>query len=144
MKNSLSNFIIIIDKTLKRSKNRSFCLKIVLFDLFRLWERRGMFCYHCPPAVQSSQSRIPNLDYPFSSSHSCKFSVLAQHKFCPSIISYIDFFPYSNTKRKASTTINSINFSDTSYSYHSSIHDENFVRRKQRRNRTTFTLQQVN
>lgn len=33
--------------------------------------------------------------------------------------------------------------SDTSYSYHPAIHDETFVRRKQRRNRTTFTLQQL-
>jgi len=32
---------------------------------------------------------------------------------------------------------------DTSYSYHPAIHDDSFVRRKQRRNRTTFTLQQV-
>uniref|UniRef100_A0A182P697 Homeobox domain-containing protein n=1 Tax=Anopheles epiroticus TaxID=199890 RepID=A0A182P697_9DIPT len=32
---------------------------------------------------------------------------------------------------------------DTSYSYHPAIHDESFVRRKQRRNRTTFTLQQL-
>uniref|UniRef100_A0A1B0A622 Homeobox domain-containing protein n=1 Tax=Glossina pallidipes TaxID=7398 RepID=A0A1B0A622_GLOPL len=31
---------------------------------------------------------------------------------------------------------------NTSYSYHPAIHDETFVRRKQRRNRTTFTLQQ--
>ncbi|CAH0720466.1 unnamed protein product, partial [Brenthis ino] len=31
----------------------------------------------------------------------------------------------------------------TSYSYHPAIHDDTFVRRKQRRNRTTFTLQQV-
>uniref|UniRef100_A0A182K627 Homeobox domain-containing protein n=1 Tax=Anopheles christyi TaxID=43041 RepID=A0A182K627_9DIPT len=30
-----------------------------------------------------------------------------------------------------------------SYSYHPAIHDESFVRRKQRRNRTTFTLQQL-
>lgn len=34
-------------------------------------------------------------------------------------------------------------FADTSYSYHPAIHDETFVRRKQRRNRTTFTLQQL-
>lgn len=34
-------------------------------------------------------------------------------------------------------------FSDTSYTYHPAIHDETFVRRKQRRNRTTFTLQQL-
>lgn len=32
---------------------------------------------------------------------------------------------------------------DTSYTYHPAIHDETFVRRKQRRNRTTFTLQQL-
>lgn len=36
-----------------------------------------------------------------------------------------------------------IQFSDTSYTYHPAIHDETFVRRKQRRNRTTFTLQQL-
>ncbi|KAG8312274.1 hypothetical protein J6590_026721 [Homalodisca vitripennis] len=29
------------------------------------------------------------------------------------------------------------------YSYHPAIHDDSFVRRKQRRNRTTFTLQQL-
>ncbi|KAF4519019.1 hypothetical protein B566_EDAN009782 [Ephemera danica] len=32
---------------------------------------------------------------------------------------------------------------DTSYSYHPAIHEDTFVRRKQRRNRTTFTLQQL-
>ncbi|XKL60112.1 hypothetical protein PGB90_001128 [Kerria lacca] len=32
---------------------------------------------------------------------------------------------------------------NTSYSYHPAIHDDSFVRRKQRRNRTTFTLQQL-
>lgn len=32
---------------------------------------------------------------------------------------------------------------DSPYPYASDIHDESFARRKQRRNRTTFTLQQV-
>ncbi|XP_026822638.1 dorsal root ganglia homeobox protein [Rhopalosiphum maidis] len=63
-----------------------------------------MFCYHCPapPLHPTPSTRIPSIDYPFSSSH-----------------------PY------------------TSYSYHPAIHDDSFVRRKQRRNRTTFTLQQL-
>ncbi|VVC26745.1 Hypothetical protein CINCED_3A017776 [Cinara cedri] len=63
-----------------------------------------MFCYHCPapPLHPTPATRIPSIDYPFSSSH-----------------------PY------------------TSYSYHPAIHDDSFVRRKQRRNRTTFTLQQL-
>ncbi|XP_050425176.1 paired mesoderm homeobox protein 2B [Adelges cooleyi] len=63
-----------------------------------------MFCYHCPapPLHPTPPTRIPSIDYPFSSSH-----------------------PYS------------------SYSYHPAIHDDSFVRRKQRRNRTTFTLQQL-
>ncbi|XP_070496630.1 diencephalon/mesencephalon homeobox protein 1 [Chironomus tepperi] len=64
-----------------------------------------MFCYHCPPALHTSngtQQRLPTLEYPFAPTH-----------------------PY------------------TSYSYHPAIHDETFVRRKQRRNRTTFTLQQL-
>lgn len=33
--------------------------------------------------------------------------------------------------------------SDASYSFHPTVSEETFVRRKQRRNRTTFTLQQV-
>ncbi|GIY18530.1 hypothetical protein CDAR_527711 [Caerostris darwini] len=31
---------------------------------------------------------------------------------------------------------------DSGYGYQSDLHDDNFVRRKQRRNRTTFTVQQ--
>jgi hypothetical protein len=41
------------------------------------------------------------------------------------------------------TTARVLCVADTSYSYHPAIHDDTFVRRKQRRNRTTFTLQQV-
>ncbi|GBM29652.1 Dorsal root ganglia homeobox protein [Araneus ventricosus] len=32
---------------------------------------------------------------------------------------------------------------DSGYGYQSDLHDDNFVRRKQRRNRTTFTVQQL-
>lgn len=39
--------------------------------------------------------------------------------------------------------LNDLPITDTSYTYHPAIHDETFVRRKQRRNRTTFTLQQL-
>lgn len=35
-------------------------------------------------------------------------------------------------------------FSDAGYGLGSDFQDDNFARRKQRRNRTTFTLQQVN
>ena len=59
----------------------------------------------------------------------CKFKIDFLKKSKP-IVALIYFFFY--------------NFlTDTSYSYHPAIHDESFVRRKQRRNRTTFTLQQV-
>ena len=34
-------------------------------------------------------------------------------------------------------------FSDPAMTYHTDIHDDAFLRRKQRRNRTTFTLQQL-
>lgn len=46
----------------------------------------------------------------------------------------------SNIKKKKRSVLF---VSDTSYSYHPAIHDDTFVRRKQRRNRTTFTLQQL-
>lgn len=34
----------------------------------------GMFCYHCPapPLHPTPSTRIPSIDYPFSSSHPCK------------------------------------------------------------------------
>ena len=32
---------------------------------------------------------------------------------------------------------------DSGYGLHAELHDDSFARRKQRRNRTTFTLQQV-
>ena len=41
------------------------------------------------------------------------------------------------------TTLYLSPFADSPYPYASEIHDESFARRKQRRNRTTFTLQQV-
>ncbi|KAG8312276.1 hypothetical protein J6590_026723 [Homalodisca vitripennis] len=36
----------------------------------------GMFCYHCPPSLHpSSAPRLPSLDYPFSSSHPCEYTL---------------------------------------------------------------------
>ncbi|KAJ6646391.1 Dorsal root ganglia homeobox protein [Pseudolycoriella hygida] len=80
-------------------------MEFALFELGPAAAGRGMFCYHCPPALHPAgphPPRLPSLDYPFAPTH-----------------------PY------------------TSYTYHPAIHDETFVRRKQRRNRTTFTLQQL-
>lgn len=84
-----------------------------------------MFCYHCPPSLHTNgaQQRLPTLEYPFAPTHPCKnFKNVLKEFFC---------------------NFNAIFIKDTSYSYHPAIHDETFVRRKQRRNRTTFTLQQV-
>ena len=44
---------------------------------------------------------------------------------------------------KSSPTTTCQLFSDPAMTYHSDIHDDAFLRRKQRRNRTTFTLQQL-
>lgn len=35
---------------------------------------RGMFCYHCPPALHpgAPQPRLPTLEYPFTPSHPCE------------------------------------------------------------------------
>lgn len=86
-------------------------------------------CYHCPPSLHPQNGshppqRMPTLEYPFAATHPC-------NKFLNQKIEELR----NNTKIKFKL--------DTSYSYHPAIHDESFVRRKQRRNRTTFTLQQL-
>lgn len=39
---------------------------------------RGMFCYHCPPALHPAgphpSPRLPALDYPFAPTHPCKYT----------------------------------------------------------------------
>ena len=53
------------------------------------------------------------------------FLEIRTHRICHFLISY---FPL---------------YSDPAMTYHSDLHDEAFLRRKQRRNRTTFSLQQL-
>ncbi|KAI4456039.1 homeobox protein aristaless [Holotrichia oblita] len=38
---------------------------------------RGMFCYHCPPALHpgAPQPRLPQLEYPFTPTHPCKYNI---------------------------------------------------------------------
>ena len=55
------------------------------------------------------------------------------------------FFEFSRHFRLFSTEeiYCCFSFSDPAMTYHTDIHDDAFLRRKQRRNRTTFTLQQL-
>ncbi|KAI9586001.1 hypothetical protein GQX74_001848 [Glossina fuscipes] len=109
---------------------------------------RGMFCYQCPPALHPCgphPPRLPTLEYPFAATHpfsmspGTEYTVIKEHS--------------CETTNNCKNNNKNINDDDqrlseekeqqnTSYSYHPAIHDETFVRRKQRRNRTTFTLQQ--
>ena len=130
-----------------------------------------MFYYHNPLTFPSGAPRLPSLELPFSSTQPCKnFLIIFQsfrlfrrlflsepydgehleihhefglsfwdlamnsfyglleirtHRICHFLISY---FPL---------------YSDPAMTYHSDLHDEAFLRRKQRRNRTTFSLQQL-
>ncbi|KAK9719731.1 Homeodomain [Popillia japonica] len=38
---------------------------------------RGMFCYHCPPTLHpgAPQPRLPQLEYPFTPTHPCKYKI---------------------------------------------------------------------
>ena len=79
-----------------------------------------MFYYPNPLLVPGGSVRFPSLELPFSSNQPCKL-------------------PRGSEKIRADL----ITITDPALSYPSDMHDETFLRRKQRRNRTTFSLQQL-
>ncbi len=83
-----------------------------------------MFYYHNPLTFAGGATRLPSLELPFSPAQPCKLE-----KFW--------HFEFSRQNQQ------SILFSDPAMSYQTDFHDDAFLRRKQRRNRTTFTLQQL-
>ncbi|KPJ12805.1 Dorsal root ganglia homeobox protein [Papilio machaon] len=115
---------------------------------------RGLFCYHCPPSLPPHQHRLPTLEYPFSASHPYPIEIVmsaGRDRYAPNGPAFPDYSNFMATLPPIMIPFNSLFIllnrrkivSYTSYSYHPAIHDDTFVRRKQRRNRTTFTLQQL-
>ncbi|XP_033328431.2 dorsal root ganglia homeobox isoform X1 [Megalopta genalis] len=90
-----------------------------------------MFCYHCPPGLPTPRLP-PTLEYPFTATHPL---------FCAETSLDIGV-------QKGGRHFKHLLYAkDTSYSpYHPALHgvgEDSFVRRKQRRNRTTFSQQQL-
>ena len=54
----------------------SAALLIVSCFMLQIAGHRSMFCYHCPPSLHPSATpRLPSLDYPFTPTHPCKYTV---------------------------------------------------------------------
>ncbi|XP_065169860.1 homeobox protein OTX1 B-like [Atheta coriaria] len=85
-----------------------------------------MFCYHCPPSLSSTSPRSAGTHHHLGGT-AAAVAAAAAARMPPHQIDY----PFGTSHPYPT------------YSYHTGIHDDTFVRRKQRRNRTTFSLQQL-
>ena len=86
-------------------------------------------------------TRIPSLELPFSPAQPCKYEIV-------DVVLKINVYLFSfNTSTYFLRSISTFSNLDAAMSYHTvgelSAADDAFLRRKQRRNRTTFTLQQL-
>ncbi|XP_026480058.1 retinal homeobox protein Rx-B-like [Ctenocephalides felis] len=120
--------------------------------------RASMFCYQCPPPPPTSgiggtavpgatAGSVPSSAGPglgsHLGSHPHHHHHHGQHLAVPPMSASAAAGLLGGTRLAGLDYPFAATHPYTSYSYHPAIHDDSFVRRKQRRNRTTFTLQQL-